>query len=41
VHDIDNGDLTSLGQRLETLGIRPADSDSCCFCSHLLSVDEM
>jgi hypothetical protein len=41
VHDIDDGGLTSLGQRLEALGIGPTDSDGCCFCCHPLSVDEM
>jgi hypothetical protein len=34
VYDIDDGDLTSLGQRLEPLRIWTADSDSCGFCCH-------
>ena len=41
VHDIDDGDLTSLGQRLEPLGIGTADSHGRSFCCHGPSVDEM
>lgn len=41
VHDVDDSGLASLGQRLQPLRIRPADSDRCGFCWHKVSVDEL
>jgi hypothetical protein len=39
--DVDDGDLTSLGQRLEPLKVWSADATSCSLCRHENSVDEM
>lgn len=41
VNDVDNGALTSFGQRLESLGIWPADAHGCRFCCHAAIVDEL
>ncbi|ORV45474.1 hypothetical protein AWC02_12890 [Mycolicibacter engbaekii] len=41
VYNVDDGGLTSFGQRLQSLRIAAPDSDSCGFCCHEVIVDEL